>query len=134
MIFSILDMLVASWRIITILCFSISQNHYLMVLFKLGKVTLLGKICSKFVFNLHIILQIWKSQHFLKSSHSLIDSSSIPLKVFFFSPKCFVQVRERHGLLWAVTEFRRIWRKYLFEFCSDEFSRNPWKYTGYPQL
>ena len=134
MIFSILDMLVASWRIITILCFSISQNQYLMVLFKLGKVTLLGKICSKFVFNLHIILQIWKSQHFLKSSHSLIDSSSIPLKVFFFSPKCFVQVRERHGLLWAVTEFRRIWRKYLFEFCSDEFSRNPWKYTGYPQL
>ena len=134
MIFSILDMLVASWRIITILCFSISQNHYLMVLFKLGKVTLLGKICSKFVFNLHIILQIWKSQYFLKSSHSLIDSSSIPLKVFFFSPKCFVQVRERHGLLWAVTEFRRIWRKYLFEFCSDEFSRNPWKYTGYPQL
>ena len=134
MIFSILDMLVASWRIITILCFSISQNHYLMVLFKLGKVTLLGKICSKFVFNLHIILQIWKSQYFLKSSHSLIDSSSIPLKVFFFSPKCFVQVRERHGLLWAVTEFRRIWRKYLFEFCSDEFGRNPWKYTGYPQL
>ena len=53
-----------------------------MVLFKLGKVTLLGKICSKFVFNLHIILQIWKSQHFLKTCHSLIDSYSIPLKVF----------------------------------------------------
>lgn len=83
MIFSILDMLVAPWRIVTILCFSISQNQYLMVLFKLGKLTLLGKICSKFVFNLHIILQIWKSQHFLKTCHSLIDSSSIPLKVFF---------------------------------------------------
>ena len=82
MIFSILDMLIAPWRIITILCFSISQNQYLMVLFKLGKVTLLGKIYSKFVFNLHIILQIWKSQHFLKTCHSLIDSYSIPLKVF----------------------------------------------------
>lgn len=67
----------------------------------------------------------------LSQSYRLIFYS---VESFFFSPKCFVQVRERHGVLRAVTEFGRIWRKYLFEFCSDEFGRNPWKYTGYPQL